>query len=328
MRSEPELIAKLVQSQGHVQEAPLQTALNTLAGAVQNQGQSPPRGAVIDRVGQTLEADSVWRRFLLAFDRARSALETSHFRNFTDILHAKSLPGGITIVSSSVEPDVRFDGHEIEIKALHQFIQHPSDVSRPVLLLMSGTQLAKSMKLSHIKALSDLGNDSVRVLLLVDPDSNSQASAITVSTQERLADAGDDDNPVHDEPTLAWRQAFMRDVPTWTADQIAEQAGYQAKNKSAAASRWSKLGEIFSVPHGGKQYYPQFQFKHGEPRPIIARILKALGEDTTSWDRAFFFATPNGYLDDARPLDRLNDKNVEKLLVQLAERHANAADIF
>jgi hypothetical protein len=80
--------------------------------------------------------------------------------------------------------------------------------------------------------------------------------------------------------------------------------------------------------YGGKQHYPQFQFKHGEPRPIVAQILEALGEDVTGWDRAFFFATPNSYLDDARPMDRLNDKSMEELLVQVAARHAHPADIF
>jgi hypothetical protein len=61
---------------------------------------------------------------------------------------------------------------------------------------------------------------------------------------------------------------------------------------------------------------------------VVARILHALGDEATGWDRAFFFATPNSYLDDARPMDRLNDKSTEELLVQLARRHANPADIF
>jgi hypothetical protein len=120
----------------------------------------------------------------------------------------------------------------------------------------------------------------------------------------------------------------MQDVPTWSADEVAEQGGYGAKNKSAAATRWTKDGKIFSVLYGGKQHYPQFQFKHGKPRPIVAQILQALGEDATGWDRAFFFATPNSYLNDATPMDRLNNKSTEDLLVQVAARHARPADIF
>jgi hypothetical protein len=72
----------------------------------------------------------------------------------------------------------------------------------------------------------------------------------------------------------------------------------------------------------------KFQFKQGKPRTMVARILQALGGDSTDWDRAFFFAEPNVYLNDARPMDRLDDQKMEGKLVQLANRHAHPADVF
>jgi hypothetical protein len=120
----------------------------------------------------------------------------------------------------------------------------------------------------------------------------------------------------------------MREVPTWSAGEVAQQGGYGAKNASAAASRWAKEGKIFCVPYGGKQHQPEIQFKHGQPRPIVARILSELGAEATGWDRAFFFATPNTYLDDVTPMDRLDGEDSVELLVQLATRDAHPANVF
>src|SRR5262249_38385608 len=126
-------------------------------------------------------------------------------------------------------------------------------------------------------------------------------------------DSDDDDAPGG--PTLAWRSAFMRDVPTWTAQELQEQTGHTAKNKAALASRGSNEGKIFAVKWGGKFRYPQFQFRHGEPRALIAKILRALGDGSGAWDQAFFFAAPNAYLGGNKPMERLDDKQMELELV-------------
>jgi len=232
------------------------------------------------------------------------------------------LPAGIKVISSSLESDAQLGGGFVRSQ------YYPADLIalfnsnwNEVLLVMSGEELASSMKLPGAR-IADL-----RVLLLVSPEEFLRESAATL-TEDRPPSNADDEGGSANELTVSWRKAFMRDVPTWSADEVAEHGGYGAKNKSAAANRWTKDGKIFSVLYGGKQYYPQFQFRHGEPRPAVARILRALGDEATGWDRAFFFATPNSYLDDARPMDRLNDKSTEELLVQLARRHANPADIF
>ena len=191
-----------------------------------------------------------------------------------------------------------------------------------VLLVMSGGEFLMSAMKVSIEGMGEL-----RVLLLVSAHHISRGYVASVNRAPASSDPDDDDETANG-PTLSWRQAFMKDVPTWSADEVAAQGGYGAKNKSAAATRWTKDGKIFSVLYGGKQHYPRFQFKHGEPRPIVAQILAVLGEGATGWDRAFFFATPNSYLNDAMPIDRLHDKNTEELLVRVAARHAHPADVF
>jgi hypothetical protein len=320
MNAEAHFIAEMVLSQGNVQIQPLNQALDELADAVRDQQENRPFGAVISRGDRPLEVPLVWRRYLDAFDQARSALGAVRFDDPTEILRSKTLRPGIEIISSSLDLKAGLSGFASQRYPSGTSLSIPKALD-DVLLVMSGGELASAMKIS-IEGMGEL-----RVLLLVSAHQVSRGSVASVNRDPASSDPDDDDD-IANGPTLSWRKAFMRAVPTWSADEIAEQGGYGAKNKSAAATRWTKDGKIFSVLHGGKQHYPRFQFKHGEPRPIVAQLLAALGEDATGWDRAFFFATPNSYLDDATPMDRLNDKSMEELLVQVAARHVHPADIF
>ena len=325
MSAEPNLIAEMVLSQGNVQVQPLGQALDELADAVRDRQKNRPIGAVISRGDRPLMVQTVWRRLLAAVDQARSAFGAARFGDPIEIVEAKTLPGGIQVLSSSLESQARLGS---VASRLHQFdlsARINSDWT-DVLLVMSGEEIANSMQSPGAKALSSGRVADLRVLLLVSPEEVLRESNVAIGRQLPPGNAKDED--CADAPTALWRKAFMREVPTWTADQIAEQAGYGAKNKSAAAHRWTKDGRIFSVLYGGKQHYPQFQFRHGRPRAVVSRILQALGDECSGWDRAFFFATANSYLADARPMDRLNDKPSEELLVQAARRHAQPADIF
>jgi hypothetical protein len=191
-----------------------------------------------------------------------------------------------------------------------------------VFLLLSGEELVQMSKQASHKAASEM----LLLLHVSGETNNARERSVACATQQLSNDRADDDSP--DGATLAWRQAFMRNVPTWSAEEVAQKGGHQAKNTSAAAWRLVKDGKIFAVICGGKLRYPKFQFKQGVPRAIVARILRALGSASTDWDRAFFFAEPNVYLDDARPMDRLDDQKMEERLVQLANRHAHPADVF
>jgi hypothetical protein len=116
---------------------------------------------------------------------------------------------------------------------------------------------------------------------------------------------------------LELRDRFIADVAQLTSAEIGARAGLRTKNPYATAARWKKTGDIFSVQHRGKEYFPAFQFREGRPHPTVKRTLAALPPRLSSWQRAFWFVSTNGWLGDKAPADRLDDP---KAVVAAAER--------
>lgn len=105
------------------------------------------------------------------------------------------------------------------------------------------------------------------------------------------------------------RREFLEQVPLRTSAQVHERAGFPGGNPSQTVHRWRKQGKIFSVNHGGREWYPAFQFgEDGRPRPIIAELLEILHRDTerTDWDNALWFTGDSGWLDGKTPIDLLH----------------------
>ncbi len=113
------------------------------------------------------------------------------------------------------------------------------------------------------------------------------------------------------------RARFLSEVACLTSKEIAQNAGHQAANASVTASRWKQQGRIFSVPSRGSELYPAFQFREGQPHPTVAKILRELPEQMTSWQIAFWFTSSNGWLRGAAPADHLDD---EEAVVKAAHR--------
>jgi len=126
--------------------------------------------------------------------------------------------------------------------------------------------------------------------------------------------------------SLAWRIAFVSHYPCLSAAEVADESGNTAKNRSALASRWAAEGKIFSIRFQSQTLYPGFQFRHGEPIPAIAGILKEIAAPFTGWDVAFFLTSPNAYLDGKQPLELL--RTDPERVVSLAHAFAHAADAF
>jgi len=77
-------------------------------------------------------------------------------------------------------------------------------------------------------------------------------------------------------------------------------------NRAALASRWRRKGRIFSVNFRGATLYPAFQFDNkGQPRPVIARIARALGNQGSEWQLALWLTSSVGWLNAQRPVDLL-----------------------
>jgi len=101
---------------------------------------------------------------------------------------------------------------------------------------------------------------------------------------------------------------FIATVECHSAEDLAQLAGHEASNRSATANRWKSQEAIFGVRRLGRDRYPAFQFQDGRPRKVIGRVLKALPRGMSPWQIAFWFTSPNGWLDGARPMDRLVDE--------------------
>ena len=106
---------------------------------------------------------------------------------------------------------------------------------------------------------------------------------------------------------LELRDRLIAEVPQLTSAEIGEKAGLRTKNPYATAARWKKSGDIFSVQHRGKEYFPAFQFREGRPHPTVKKALDALPSRLSPWQRAFWFVSTNGWLSDKAPADVLDD---------------------
>lgn len=127
--------------------------------------------------------------------------------------------------------------------------------------------------------------------------------------------------PAIEDDNAQAQAAFLRTWKVLTAEQVAENAQHGSANRSATASRWKRDRRIFAIRVKGREAYPEFQFREGRPIPAIGRALKALPEAMSGWQTAFWFTSPNSWLDDRTPLNSLKD---ETALIAAAEREHDA----
>lgn len=130
---------------------------------------------------------------------------------------------------------------------------------------------------------------------------------------DELADA----RGVIAQDNLELRDRFVAEVRQLTSSAVGAQAGSKARNPYAAAARWKKAGEIFSVHHRGKEFFPAFQFRDGRPHPTVKKVLSVLPGSMSPWQRAFWFVSTNGWLGDKAPADMLSEGDA---VVTAAER--------
>jgi hypothetical protein len=123
----------------------------------------------------------------------------------------------------------------------------------------------------------------------------------------------------HAQQSAQARSELLKEFGALTAEQVADQAGSTASNRSALASRWHSERRIIGVPWHGHTLYPAFQFRDGRPNPIVQRagtILRNRG--LRGWPLALWFTTPSGWLWDRRPVDLL-DEDPERVLAAADE---------
>ena len=116
------------------------------------------------------------------------------------------------------------------------------------------------------------------------------------------------------------RAELLREFQALTSAEVADLRGSTAGNRAAIASRWKSEGRVFSVVHQKSEFFPAFQFSpDGEPRPVIRRVLEAAGH-RDGWEIALWFTASNGWLDEKRPVDLLDEAGREDEIVEAARR--------
>lgn len=73
------------------------------------------------------------------------------------------------------------------------------------------------------------------------------------------------------------------------------------KVSKAKLLEWYNQGRIFGVNNGEQILFPAFQFRKGEPIPIIEKVLSELPKEMHSWQVALWFDSSNGWLDSELP---------------------------
>ena len=117
------------------------------------------------------------------------------------------------------------------------------------------------------------------------------------------------------------RVAVLQEFGAFKSADIGEFAGSKSSNRAALAHRWKSDGRIFSVVHRGVTYFPGFQFTpEAQPLPVIADVLKILGDVRSGWGITLWFAGSNGWLDGKRPVDLLVSAPDE--VIEAARREA------
>lgn len=123
-----------------------------------------------------------------------------------------------------------------------------------------------------------------------------------------------------------FRADFLERYDVLDARQVHDLYGAEADNSAALAGRWRSGGRVFGIEDRGRILYPAFLFDDtGRPKPVVARVLQALGK-RGPWQVASWFTAPNGWLpDDRRPVDVMD---ADPDAVAEAAREATRPNLF
>ena len=182
-------------------------------------------------------------------------------------------------------------GREVDARA-------PADV---------GSQNAKTVLLVSSDDMEELQTIQAFVLLLQERLAARQATEL-----ERLIEILEVAMPalsVRPHPAVVeqacrnveFRVEFLSRYDALDAGQVDDRCRSKADGTADLAGEWRNDGKIFGVERQGRVFYPAFQFDgDGRPKPVVAKVLQALGK-RGPWQTASWFATPNGWLSDDRP---------------------------
>lgn len=135
---------------------------------------------------------------------------------------------------------------------------------------------------------------------------------------------------LHEESRMSTIKTILAEGEWLTAEQLNALQPDPPAQKSQPASNWKRDGRIYSVNHGGREYFARYQFDEAyQPLPVIQDVLQAFGYIADTWEIAAWFAFPNGWIskpgtagqEPMTPQDALDRR--EALLNAAAQRHGS-----
>ncbi len=92
-----------------------------------------------------------------------------------------------------------------------------------------------------------------------------------------------------------------------TGNEVAQLVGRHADQSTSRVAHWIVDRSVVSLSWRAQIWLPLFQFESCDMslRPGTERVVRELTPVFDDWDLAVWFTNPNGWLDDAMPLDVL-----------------------
>lgn len=94
-----------------------------------------------------------------------------------------------------------------------------------------------------------------------------------------------------------------------TANEISNLAQFSSGNPSSQPNKWKHAGKIFALRHEGIDYFPIYGLDPTQgfrPFSALGSVIATLGTMKDGWALAFWFASPNTFLDGKRPKEVLS----------------------
>lgn len=104
------------------------------------------------------------------------------------------------------------------------------------------------------------------------------------------------------------RKAVLKNGAWLTAAEVAQLAGLSTRNPSAQPNKWKRRGQIFTIHHGGVDYFPGYGLDRDagfRPVKALARVIDTFAEHKDGWGMAYWFHSVNSFLGGNRPQDLL-----------------------
>lgn len=97
-------------------------------------------------------------------------------------------------------------------------------------------------------------------------------------------------------------RAAILGQPMFDAHEVADALGSKGTNRRDMASTLRRTGALVGLSHGGKVWYPSFQFdvRRGQVRPVVREVNESLDAAADPWGVASWWATPAGRRRDRR----------------------------